>query len=206
MVRAFLAVELTVPIKQAIAGVQEKIKGHLAKELSPDCRIQWVKAEALHLTVKFLGDIPEHHVDGLKPYVVQELSELEPFSVEITGFGCFPDLRAPRILWVGLAEEQGASGTGSHLAEVAARVEKAAATLGYPPETRPFSPHLTVARIKEGSREIGRALAGLDLTAQELRLGALTVGHVSLMQSVMKPSGAQYARLWHVSLGVETTG
>jgi 2'-5' RNA ligase len=203
MVRAFLAVELTASIKQAIASAQEEIRGRLARELSPHCRIQWVKVEAIHLTVKFLGDIPEAHVDGLKPHVVQELSSLEPFSVEIAGFGCFPDLRAPRILWVGLVEESGASGADSHLAQVAARVEKAAATLGYPPEARPFSPHLTVARIKEGSREIGQALARLALTTQDFRLGALRVHQVSLMQSVLKPSGAQYTRLWHVSLGAE---
>ncbi|MFM8550892.1 MAG: RNA 2',3'-cyclic phosphodiesterase, partial [Nitrospiraceae bacterium] len=177
MIRTFIAVELPSSLRQALAQVQAEARNRIARELSPAMRLQWVRPEAIHLTLKFLGDIPEQQVDEIKSAAGSALCSVAPFSVEVAGLGVFPDLRAPRILWVGLS---GGEGTASALSHLAAMVERSVEPLGYPPESRPFNPHLTLARIKEGSQEVGRAWARIGLLDGDVRLGPWDVRSVSL--------------------------
>lgn len=202
MIRTFLAVELPPPLKQALARLQADVRNRISRELSPAMRIQWVRPDAIHLTLKFLGDIPEEQVDVLKSVVGNILGSVTPFSIEVAGLGVFPDLRAPRVLWVGLSGGDGPAGL-SHLATT---IELSVAALGYPPESRPFNPHLTLARIKEGSREVGRALARIGLLDGNVQLGRLDVRTVALIQSELRPSGSVYTKLWEVPLGTAGQG
>jgi len=116
------------------------------------------------------------------------------FPVPAEGLGAFPDPRAPRVLWIGLPEY------GGELTRLASDVEAALVAIGFAPESKPFHPHLTLARVKERSREVGRALSQGGLLEQEMRLGSLAVDALCLMQSELRPSGAVYAELCRHSL------
>lgn len=196
MIRAFLAAELPAPLKATIAAVQKALQARLVYDLPRGVRLQWVRAESLHLTVKFLGAIPEEDVDRLKPAVASALSGLAPFVLEVVGSGVFPDVRAPRVLWLGLRDREGAG----RLLQLAAAVEAAVETLGYQRDRRPFAPHLTIARIKEGMKDVGRVLARENLLSPAAPYGQVKVGSLALMQSDLQPQGAVYSRLWEVPL------
>ncbi len=113
--------------------------------------------------------------------------------------GVFPDIRAPRVLWVGLANQPDQLAQLESLRRLVGEVDRALHGLGFPLETRPFSPHLTLARIKERPHEIGKALSE-RLMPLATPLGTLHVGAVALMKSDLRPSGAVYTRLCESAL------
>lgn len=197
MIRAFVAVELNPEVRAAVARLQEEIKNRAERALLravPQARIQWVRPESVHLTLKFLGDIDEARIAEVQQALERALAPLMRFAVEAGGLGAFPDSRAPRVLWVALG------GPTNHLARLAAEVERALEPLGFPPEAKPFNAHLTLARIKERSREVGRSLAESGVMESGGVLGRLDVDAVALMKSELKPSGAVYTRLFQVPL------
>lgn len=185
--RVFLAIELTPQLRLALSELQSIIK----KGLPP---VSWVRPESIHLTLKFLGETDESLVDELRQAVSRAAAGHAPFSITIGGLGVFPNARAPRILWVGLEGELEA------LRDLAAEVEQACEALGFPSETRPFNPHLTLARIKQNGREVGQALARRGVLDHQANLGTLRVEAVVCMQSDLKPTGAVYTRLWEAPL------
>ena len=197
MIRTFVAIELDDDLRKAVAKVQEQIQEQLMGPLrhtAPGVRIQWVRPGSIHLTLKFLGDIDEARVEEIRAALVPAVQTQSRFAVDVGGLGVFPDLRAPRVLWIGLLSQVDA------LMRLAAEVEAALNGVGFPPESRPLSPHLTLARIKERSREVGKGLADSGLMAQPFRVGNLAVHAVCLMKSDLKPSGAVYTRLVQVPL------
>ncbi len=197
MIRTFVAIELDEEIRKAIAGTQRQVQEQLMKQLrhtASDVRVQWVRPDSIHLTLKFLGDIDEARVEDIRAALLSAVGRQSRLAVEVGGLGVFPDLRLPRVLWVGL------SGQVDALMRVAAEVEAALTGVGFPPESRPLSPHLTLARIKERSREVGKGLADSGLMTQPFRVGSLAVKTVCLMKSDLKPSGAVYSRLVEVPL------
>lgn len=197
MIRTFVAIELDEEIRKAIAGTQRQVQEQLMKQLrhtASDVRVQWVRPDSIHLTLKFLGDIDEARVEDIRAALLSAVGTQSRLTVEVGGLGVFPDLRLPRVLWVGL------SGQVDALMRVAAEVEAALTGVGFPPESRPLSPHLTLARIKERSREVGKGLAESGLMTQPFRVGSLAVHAVCLMKSDLKPSGAVYSRLVEVPL------
>ncbi|MEK7294601.1 MAG: RNA 2',3'-cyclic phosphodiesterase [Nitrospirota bacterium] len=194
MIRTFVAIELDTPLRKALAQVQADLRNRLQTAMGPDVRIQWVKPESVHLTLKFLGDIPEERVSEIVTALARVAGAHIRSTVDVGGLGAFPDARAPRVLWVGL------SGQVEGVKRLAAAVERALAELGFAPEPKPFNPHLTLARIKERSRDVGRALAAGRMLERAAPLGTVMVNAIALMQSELKPSGAVYTKLCEVSL------
>ncbi len=204
MIRAFVAVELDAALRSSIARTQDHLKQALAKAI-PAVRLQWVRPESMHLTIKFLGSIEERRVSEIQQALSSALHGQLPFTVEVGGVGVFPDLRAPRVLWLGLSGQSGpenASCDRQDIRQLAAAVDRALGAIGFLPEDRPFQPHLTLARIKERSREVGKALQDLGLLKPALLVGRLEVEAVSLMKSDLKPSGVVYTKLWELLLKV----
>ena len=194
MIRTFIAVELDSTLKQAIGGVQESMK-HELHGLAPGVRLQWVRIDSIHLTLKFLGDIDEDQVPSVLDGLETAAREHEPFSVEVKGFGVFPTLRAPRVLWLGLA------GSTDRLTRLAGSIDAALTPLGFPAERKPYSPHLTLARVKEQSRALSNALADSGLMRDVTSRGILPVRAVALMKSERTSSGSVYVRLGEATLG-----
>ncbi len=189
MWRLFIAVELPEPVVKSVAKVQGDLKRAI-----PDRAARWVRPEGIHLTLKFLGDVPIDQLDNLRGGMSDAASGHETFFLGIQGLGCFPNLKQPRVLWLGLVGEVQA------LAALQESVEACIAPLGFPSESRGFQPHLTLARSgRDATRE---ELAALGRAA-ERGLGQIAswqVKNFSLMRSQLRPEGAVYTRVWDVSL------
>lgn len=194
MIRTFVAVELEASVRQALAQVQATLRSRLEKSVGSGVRIQWVKPESIHLTLKFLGDMPEDRVPDVQTVLTRVAGGHSRFTVDVEGLGVFPDARAPRVLWVGLTAHVDA------LKRLAADVEAVLGAIGFAPESKPFNPHLTLARIKERSRDIGQTLAVDRMLERAAPIGTVMVNAIALMKSELKPSGAVYTKLCEVSL------
>jgi 2'-5' RNA ligase len=121
-------------------------------------------------------------------------------NVPLERLGGFPRPQSPRVLWVGPSENWDRGAEAKHIAEIYATVEQTCEDLRFLRETKPFSPHLTVARIKMGERHVGMSFAQSGVLDRPLSLGSLAVESVALMKSELKPTGSVYTKLWSVRL------
>lgn len=179
--RCFIAIDLPENIHHALAGQQSAFRAALP---SRDAGAHWTRPEGIHLTLKFLGEVPDQQVDP----VTQALSALggfERFPIEVKGFGFFPSAHRPRVFWVGV-------GAPPALGELAARVESATERLGFARENRAFTPHLTLARFKTPQPQ--PALAALAEQRAALSLGRFEVSEFFLFESKLSPHGAEYRK------------
>jgi len=176
-IRTFIAVDLPGQVKDRIEEI--------VLPLRPLSRsIRWVRPEGLHLTLKFLGEIPEEQLPAIFTALETALCGRSSFHFRLSGLGGFPNLRRPRVLWIGIREG------GEPLRELAGAVEKALVPCGFPPEKRPFSPHLTIGRVRS-PRDLQAVLERLpDI---EYASGPITAGTVKVMKSQLKPTGAEYS-------------
>ena len=146
--------------------------------------VRWVDAAAIHLTLKFLGNVEEAREPEIVDAVQDAVRGAKPFSLALDGFGAFPTPYRPRVLWVGCE-------AAPPLELLQDRVERVCADLGFPVEGRPFHPHLTIGRARRDARP--RDFAGLERDLQTLEFhGVLLVSSLDLMQSVLAPQGARY--------------
>ncbi len=175
--RLFTAVDLPDELVSRLAG--------LVEELRPSARIKWSPPENLHITTKFIGEWPEERLGELKS-ALAGLPSSGPFRVEIRGVGFFPNPHHPRVFWAAVHEPAALSG-------LARETEDALAPLGIPKEARPFSPHLTLARIKEPVplERLRQKIADLPST----EFGSFDVDRFYLYQSRLNPAGSVYTRL-----------
>jgi len=200
VIRAFLAVELSQELQAELATVQQDLKRRIEPEMKRDTRISWAKPASIHLTIKFLGDMDEQVIDSMLVAVEQTVGSQIPVTVPLERLGAFPRPQSPRVLWVGPSENWERGGEATRIAEIHGAIEQACEGLSFLRETRPFSPHLTLARIKGGERHVGVALARIGVLDLPLSLGSLAVESVVLMKSELKPTGSVYTKLWEVRL------
>ena len=200
MIRAFLAVELSPGLRAELAALQQELKQSMEPGMKRDMRISWVQPAKMHLTIKFLGDMDEQVIDPLRDEVEHAIESQPSVYVPLERLGAFPRPQSPRVLWVGPSEnwEQGVE--GKRVAEIHGVIEQACEGLGFLREAKPFSPHLTLARMKTGERRIGAALAKSGVLDRPLSLASLAVGSVVLLKSDLKPTGSVYTELWKVQL------
>ena len=187
MIRAFIAVDLDDPVIEKVCHVVEILKPRITE-------IRWLRKENLHLTLKFLGNIAESQVEPITAALRHPLGLFSPCTISAKGLGVFPDFRRPKILWVGL--------TGDQLVQLAAEIESALMPLGFTPENRAFTPHLTIGRWREGSRPAKNLRQEID-SLNDFEFGACAVRQIVLFQSVLKPEGASYSELRTIQLGAE---
>ncbi len=187
-IRCFIAVEIPSAIQHAI----RHSTANLQKELSR--LVRWTPVENIHLTLKFLGDIPQTQVDNLTRMLPAEVGIIPAFELHVQGFGSFPNFKMARILWVGTQAETG-------LDALYKGVESVCARLGFPPESRAFSPHLTIARVKQdaSSADRNKIRKALEATMIDV-LGTARVDSVHLFKSDLKPGGAVYTKLFTAPL------
>lgn len=146
--------------------------------------ITWVRPEGIHLTLKFLGHVADARAPEMFAALSRAASGTRPLPLTLGGFGAFPDLRAPRVVWVGLESPPGLELLQHH-------VEREFAPLGFPTEPRPFRPHVTLGRAARAAR--ARDFPGLgDRLAAIAFQAAVLVETVDLMQSVLQRGGAVY--------------
>jgi 2'-5' RNA ligase len=189
-IRTFIAIELDESIQDGLTRLQEQLQGE-----APRGSVRWVRPGGIHLTLKFLGDVPADQIGEITGALQKSCQGFAPFSLSCGGLGCFPNLKHPRVVWVGVQEETGT------LAQLHKAIEENVAPLGYPTEKRKFSPHLTLGRVR---RQVGsgdrRRLGELVGASETGSLGQMEVRSVNLMRSDLQPSGAVYTRLAEVEL------
>jgi RNA 2',3'-cyclic 3'-phosphodiesterase len=200
VIRAFLAVELSHELRADLATIQQELKRRIDPEMKRDTRISWVKPASLHLTIKFLGNMDEQVIDPLRATLEQAIGSQSGVSVPLQRLGAFPRPQSPRVLWVGPSDNWEKGTEAMRIAETHGRIEQVCEGLGFLREAKPFSPHLTLARIKAGERHVGVTLAQSGVLDRPLSLGALAVESVVLMKSELKPTGSVYTKLWSVRL------
>ena len=194
MFRAFIAIVLSAELKRLISELQAELKRGIPEMVS----ISWIRPEAMHLTLRFLGDIEESQVEAITDVLQMGAASLRPFTLEARGVGGFPSPARARVLWVGLSgDEEGMSA----LLNLQANIEEGVVTMGCMREDRPFTPHLTLARIKDGraSGPVRRLL----MNESDRRVGEFHAGSVSLIKSEPRPTGSLYTSLVEVPFGVQ---
>src|SRR5262245_23244507 len=201
MIRAFLAVNLSEPLRTNLTKIHSELKQRLGNELSKHLRVSWVQPASLHLTVKFLGDIDEQLIEPMQKALENVLSSHRAIEIPLDRLGVFPRLQQARVLWVGPLEVWEKSQDAARLASLHRAVDDCCSSLNLAPDTRPLSPHLTLARIKEGGRDFGQILARSGLMDKPVSAGSMMVDAIHLMKSELKPTGSVYTKLWEVKIG-----
>lgn len=190
-VRAFVALKLSAEMEEALRRIQAGLQGQIARET---CR--WVRPADIHLTLKFLGDVPQTDVSEVADVIRMICAQHQPFDLALAQVGCFPNHRQPRVVWVGV------SGDVAPLAALQREIEEALSDLGYEAEVRGFSPHLTLARTSRNATPAQVAALGQQLQRAQHREEASThVDKVFLMRSDLHPSGPIYTELAMAELG-----
>ncbi len=188
MLRAFIAVEIPSEIQQKI----HRETAHLRKGI--DSLVRWVAPQNMHLTLKFLGDVSPNSLEFIKQMLRTEAENVSCFDLHLAGLGAFPNLKRPRVLYVGIQAP-------AALDALARGIESASRKLGYEPEERPFSAHLTLGRVRQNAnaeeqQQIRRAIEGTQVDL----LGTARVDSVHLYKSDLNPGGSVYTRLYSAPL------
>jgi 2'-5' RNA ligase len=176
--RTFIAIDLSPDIKASLAG--------LVGRLAPLSReVKWLRQDSMHLTLKFLGETDERRSGQVESLLSSVVPKYGPIPLTVSGTGAFPPgSRTPRILWAGVQ-------AAPLLSLLQEEIETGCETLGFARETRPFSPHLTLGRVKS---PVGLApvLQEFDKN-REAAFGKMIVGRLTFFRSTLKPSGAEYS-------------
>ena len=185
MIRAFIAIPLPVALQRALEDIRA-----IGQQLPVAWR--WVPPSHLHLTVKFLGDVPADSIASVAQAMEQAVAAQPPFVLMAGALGCFPQPARPRVLWMGLEDTEGA------LLHLFQRLEAALRERGFPPEDRPLRPHVTLARIRQAPR--GDHFRTLLHTYRDRHFGELPVAALHLFQSQLRREGAVYTLLHSAAL------
>src|SRR6267378_5061188 len=176
--RLFVALEIPATVRENLAALLKALRA-----VSPQTR--WVRLKNLHVTLKFIGEVPETELAVIRNALAAARSD-QPVTLEFRGLGFFPNEKSSRVFWAGIE-------ASPNLKTLAADIERAMEKLGIPREQRPFSPHLTLARfgppwLPENLRASIQERAARDF-------GSLRTNQFHLIESKLKPSGAEYTTL-----------
>jgi RNA 2',3'-cyclic 3'-phosphodiesterase len=186
-IRLFIAIELPAEIQEQLDQVSRQLKQRL--QMLPSNAVRWVAAKNIHLTLKFLGEVSVSNLDMLQEALLAEAAGHKPLEFSVGGLGGFPSLQRPRVVWVGVEAP-------AELGAVQVGLDHRLARLGYAPEERPFSPHLTLGRVGRGISTQDQRQLGEVLQASHVGfLGAAPARAVKLFKSDLKPGGAVYTCL-----------
>jgi len=188
-IRSFIAIELPEEAKEGLARLRSELERDEHKF------VKWVAPGGIHLTLKFLGNIPSKRVAEITEAIEEATQGISPFNLEISGLGAFPSLKQARVFWVGIGGEV------DKLSRLQQNIDSALAILGFAKEERSFVPHLTLARIRQGAPPPERRSFGelIGSTVFEDKYH-VEVEAINLMRSQLTPAGAIYTCLSVVGL------
>ena len=175
-IRSFLAVEISDGARRRIADLLERLHH------SQGVQVRWVRPELMHLTLAFLGEASQEFIESASARLVEVVQQHKSLTAQLKGLGAFPNPSRARVVWIGM--EQG----NDEVCALQADVVKALRSAGYQPEKRPFSPHLTIGRLRIPG-DVGPA------AAVQFESEPFTIDRVVLFRSVLRPEGPVYSRL-----------
>ena len=176
--RLFVALEIPPTVRENLANFIKQLR-----PLAPEPR--WLRPENLHVTLKFIGELPAERLTAIRT-ALASIRTAQAVTIDFRGLGFFPNGKRPRVFWAGM-------NASPNLKMLAADIEHAVEKLGIPPEQRPFSPHLTLARF-EPPRLPEKLRVPIQDNA-EREFGSLAAQEFHLIESKLKPSGAEYTTL-----------
>jgi len=179
-VRLFVACEMPDDAKEAIGEVIQTLKGKSGTD------VRWIKAEGVHVTLKFLGEVPVKKLPAIKLAIQEAVVGHSPFELEFSNIGTFGGREGLRIMWVGIA------GDVLRLEALVRAANAALAVVGFEPERRPFRPHLTLGRVKDEISTRRRAEIEVAVGKMAVPGTGWRTNQVSLMRSRFTPQGVQY--------------
>jgi 2'-5' RNA ligase len=187
--RLFIAIEIPASVQHNMGALVTVLRQ------TYDYGLSWVKTSNIHLTLKFLGETPVSALKKIEEGMAHAAASSSPFEITLSGCGCFPSPARPRVLWLGMQAD-------ARLGQLQSGVDEALISAGFAREKKPFSAHLTLARVPDTcptavSQKIYAQLAALDTR----QLGSFTTAEITLFQSVLSRMGAQYTPLYRCRLG-----
>jgi len=188
-VRSFIAIELPEELRLELSQLQAKLKA------GKQPGVKWADPYGIHLTLKFLGNIAVDKTGEITKAIEEAAQGTAPFHLEVKQLGVFPNLRRVQVVWVGI------SGEVDKLGQLQQRIESGLARLGFTPESRPFTPHLTLARLRDQAslderQRLGQLIASTSFESAH----SIEVDAVNLMKSQLTREGAIYSRISSVKL------
>jgi len=188
--RCFIAIELPEEIKAGLSRLQAQLK------LGNQFPVKWVDPYSIHMTLKFLGNVNADMMSQITEAIAEAAQGVSPFNLEIKGLGVFPNLRRVQVVWVGV------SGEVDKLLQLQKDIESSLAILGFTPEARAFSPHLTLARVRDRASSDERQRLGQLIASTKFETAyTFLVEAISLMRSQLTREGAIYSQISSVELG-----
>jgi RNA 2',3'-cyclic 3'-phosphodiesterase len=186
-IRAFIAIELPEEIKKQLTELETRlqVKKYPAK---------WVVPGNIHLTLKFLGDISVDSVPNIREVMEEAVLYSAPFSLGVSGVGVFPNIRRIQIIWAGV------NGELDNLIELQKKLDTGLESLGFAPESRPFTAHLTLARMRDEASPVERETAGKIIESIQFDASKFQVEAIHLIKSELKREGPVYTRILSVPL------
>jgi 2'-5' RNA ligase len=176
--RVFCAIDLGVGVRTNLMRQINQLR-----ESVPNAQASWSREESIHLTLKFLGEIPTSRLSNLSNAAARAVADFTPFQITLDEPGVFPKHGTPRVLWIGIKNESG------KLAELQARLEEACAGEGFASEDRPFHPHLTIVRLRkpQGARTLSAAHQ-----AMRFEPVGVAVAELLVIRSELSSAGSRY--------------
>lgn len=187
-IRSFIAIELPKELKQELAQLETQLK------VDRQPWVKWVRPDSIHLTLKFLGSIAVDTTAAITRAIEASVRGIKPFHLKVKELGVFPNLKRVQVAWVGI------SGEVDKLTRLQKHLESNLSPLGFAPESRSFTPHLTLARLNERASPDERQSFGQLIANTRFENGDIKVDAISLMKSQLTRAGAIYTRISLVSL------
>jgi 2'-5' RNA ligase len=182
-IRSFIAIELPDELKVKIG----QLKARLQLDRQP--WVKWVDPASIHLTLKFLGNIAIDRTGEIIRAMEEATQVVPPFQLEVKDLGVFPNLKRVQVAWVGIMGET------DKLGQLQQRLDSNLALLGFAPESRPFTPHLTLARLRNQAPLDEQKKFGQIIVGTKFEAGIIKVDAISLMKSQLTRGGAIYSRI-----------
>ena len=183
--RTFIAIKLTDEIEKNIENIRNTLR-------KAEADVRWVKPNSTHLTIKFLGPTLPEQVQEIKGIISNLCAESSGFEIELNGLGVFPGPKNPRVLWVGITRGV------EQLQQLQKGLDRNLRKLGFKPENRKFSPHITLGRFRspQGKQQLLEEVK----KHENIECGRMAAGSVRFIKSTLTPSGPIYENLFSAEL------
>lgn len=183
-IRSFIALELPDDVKDTVALIIKRLRPAQHRY------VKWVAPEGTHMTIKFLGNVYQSQIPQITGIMKTAAAKVPSLELKLGGLGMFPNEHRPRVIWVAL------EGNTEPLAAMQREIEQALEPLGFPPENRAFTPHLTLGRVRDNATPDERQEIASVIKSKKIEYEAtFTLRDLSLMKSTLTPTGAIYNRL-----------
>ncbi|MCK4307504.1 RNA 2',3'-cyclic phosphodiesterase [candidate division WOR-3 bacterium] len=173
--RIFIAIKVPDSIKEEISKLQKGLDIQFAEFCG---NVRWVAPQNIHLTLKFLGEVPEEQIETIIEAIESSLGKTEPFDISFEEVGGFPNLKRPRVLWVGAKQGK------AQLIELMQKLNEKLSAIGFETEARESVPHLTIGRIKK--------VKNLEFKVKSFKATPFPVERIYLIKSKLTPQGPIY--------------